>query len=109
MMRDIVDHHIANIPGARGLLENPSHPGRHKYLVRFADMEGRQYLARFHKQSRNLDQAALLEQIATRAKFLRPRLAASFRTVLPTAGYEEFAGFINRWTARTSPRLNSSP
>src|SRR3546814_18952284 len=61
MMRDIVDYHIANIPGARGLLENPAHPGRHQYLVRFADMEGRQYLARFHKQYSTPARAATLE------------------------------------------------
>jgi membrane peptidoglycan carboxypeptidase len=99
MMRDVVDYHIARIPGTQGLLDDPGHPARTAYLQTFADVEGRQYLARFLPDYRKLDRQAILARIAERAKFLRPRLAAAYRTVLPDASYEEFAAFINRWAA----------
>ncbi|EPR11246.1 hypothetical protein M527_03990 [Sphingobium indicum IP26] len=102
MMRDIVDYHIARIPGTAGILENPNHPARRDYLRRFIDLEGRQYLARFRPQYRELDQAAIMEHIAERAKYLRPRLAAAFRTVRPEGGFEQFSAFIHRW-AKSPP------
>ncbi len=97
MMRDIVDYQIARIPGTKGIMDDPNHPLRRVYLNRFADMEGRQYLWRFYPQYRNLDRAGILARIAERSKYLKPRLAASFRTVLPRAPYETFAAFIDRW------------
>lgn len=99
MMRDIVDYHIARIPGTKGILEKPDHPARMIYLRRFIDMEGRQFLARFLPDYRNLDRAGILRHIAERAKFVPARLAAAYRTVRPQAGFAEFSGFINRWAA----------
>lgn len=97
IMRDIVDYQIARIPGTKGILEDPSHPARKAYLRRFIDMEGRQYLARFLPEYRNLDRAGILKHVAERAKFLRPRLAAAYRTILPDADYPAFSAFIRRW------------
>lgn len=97
IMRDIVDYEIARLPGAKGIIDDPNHPLRRVYLTRFADKEGQQYLWRFYPQYKHLGREAILARIAERAKYLRPRLAASYRTVLPNAGYEEFAAFINRW------------
>jgi len=97
IMRDIEDYHIARIPGATGIFDNPDHPARKTYLRQFIDMEGRQYLARFLPDYRNLDRAGILAHIAERAKFLPPRLAAAYRTVRPQAPFTEFASFINRW------------
>lgn len=99
MMRDIVDYRVARIPGTKGILVNPAHPARKDYLRRFADMEGRQFLARFLPDYRKLDRQGILRHLAERARFLRPRLAAAYRTVLPDAGYRAFAEFINRWAA----------
>ncbi|WP_150295028.1 penicillin-binding transpeptidase domain-containing protein [Sphingobium estronivorans] len=99
MMRDIVDYHIARIPGTEGILENPDHPARREYLRRFIDMEGRQYLARFLPAYRDLGRAAILTHVAERAKYLRPRLAAAFRTVLPQGDFDQFSAFIRRWAA----------
>lgn len=101
IMRDIVDYQIARIPGTKGIVEDPSHPARQAYLRRFIDMEGRQYLARFLPEYRNLDQDGILKHVAERAKFLRPRLAAAYRTVLPDADYSAFSTFIRLWA--TSP------
>jgi membrane peptidoglycan carboxypeptidase len=97
VMRDIVDYQIAHIPDTNGLLDNSDQPMRKVYLKQFADQEGRQYLGRFYKQYKTLDRPAILAQVASRAKYSRPRLAASFRTVLPNADYPQFAGLISRW------------
>jgi membrane peptidoglycan carboxypeptidase len=97
VMRDIVDYHIAHIPDTDGLIANSDQPMRKIYLKQFADQEGRQYLGRFYKQYKTLDRPAILAQVADRAKYSRPRLAASFRTVLPDADYPQFAGLIGRW------------
>lgn len=102
MMRDIVDYHIARIPGTKGILEDPSHPARQDYLRRFIDMEGRQFLARFLPDYQSLDRPGILKHIAERAKFLRPRLAAAYRTVLPKSDYGQFSAFIRQW-ATTPP------
>lgn len=101
MMRDIVDYQIARIPDTSAILENPDQPARQTYLRRFIDMEGRQYLARFLPQYRDLDQAAIMNHVADRAKFLRSRLAAAFRTVRPDSDFEQFSAFIRQWA--TSP------
>lgn len=103
IMRDIVDYQIARIPGTQGILDDPSHPRRQDYLRRFADMEGRQYLAGFYGQYRGLEPASILQHVAERAKFLRPRLAAAYRTVLPEVRYQKFAGLINRWANTAVP------
>jgi len=98
MMRDIVDYHIGTINQTRGdIITDTSHPLRMVYLRRFADMEGQQYLRRFYGDYRGLPPHAILERIAARAKFLRPRLAAAYRTVLPRLTYEGFAGLINEY------------
>ncbi|WP_169802852.1 transglycosylase domain-containing protein [Sphingobium herbicidovorans] len=102
MMRDIVDYHLARIPGAAGIFERADHPRRDYYLRRFIDMEGRQYLARFRPQYRELDPTAIMSHVAERAKYLRPRLAAAFRTVRPDADFKQFSAFIRQW-AKTPP------
>jgi membrane peptidoglycan carboxypeptidase len=100
IMRDIVDYHIAHIPGTEGILDDPAHPARKEYLRRFIDMEGRQYLDRFLPDYRGLDRPGILRHIAERTKFVPSRLAAAYRTVRPKADYQAFAVFINRWSAR---------
>lgn len=99
IMRDIVDYHIAHIPGTEGILDDPAHPARKEYLRRFIDMEGRQYLDRFLPDYRGLDRPGILRHIAERTKFVPSRLAAAYRTVRPKADYQAFAVFINRWSA----------
>lgn len=99
IMRDIVNYHIARIPGTEGMLDDPAHPARKEYLRRFIDMEGRQYLDRFLPDYRGLDRPGILRHIAERAKFVPSRLSAAYRTVRPNADFQAFSAFINRWSA----------
>ncbi len=99
MMRDIVDYHIARLPGTEGILDDPAHPARKEYLRRFIDMEGRQFLDRFLPDYRGLDRPGILHHIAERAEFVPSRLAAAYRTVQPKADFQAFSAFINRWSA----------
>lgn len=99
IMRDIVDYHIAQIPGTEGILDDPGHPARKEYLRRFIDMEGRQFLDRFLPDYRKLDRPGILRHIAERAKFVPSRLSAAYRTVRPKADFQAFSAFINRWSA----------
>jgi membrane peptidoglycan carboxypeptidase len=48
LLQDVVAHHVANVPGVHGILDDPLHPLRRSYLERFADMEGRAFLSRFY-------------------------------------------------------------
>jgi membrane peptidoglycan carboxypeptidase len=51
LMRDVVRHVMARDEGAGGaLLDDASSPQRHAYLARFADMEGREFVARFYRK-----------------------------------------------------------
>jgi membrane peptidoglycan carboxypeptidase len=100
MMRDIVDYHVGTIRRSRGdVVGDVRHPLRPVYLRRFADVEGRQYLERFHNDYRGLPRHAILDRIAARARYMRPRLAAAYRTVLPRLTYEGFAYLVDRHAA----------
>jgi len=99
IMRDIVDYHIARIPGTEGIFDDPAHPARKEYLRRFIDMEGRQFLDRFLPDYRKLDRPGILRHIAERAKFVPSRLSAAYRTVRPKADFQAFSAFINQWSA----------
>src|SRR3546814_14026276 len=80
MMRDIVDHEIARITARKGdMIADVNHPQRMVYLRRFADMDGQQFLRQFHRAYRGLPPPATLKRVAERARYLRPRLAATYR------------------------------
>src|SRR3546814_20029239 len=67
------------------------------YLRRFADREGQQFLRQFHRDYRGLAPPAILKRVAERARYLRPRLAAAYRTILPSVTEPEFARLIDRF------------
>src|SRR3546814_16296785 len=94
------------------------------YLRRFADREGQHSLRQFPRDYRGLAPPAILKRVAERARYLRPRLAAAYRTILPSVTEPEFARLIDRFATdkpadaaamrklydrdRKSTRLNSS-
>lgn len=93
LMRDIVYHTLSALPGA-ALLEDPDDPRRREYLSRFADREGRELLAGFHRKYKGLSPA---ESEALLLQGVRPtprRLATVFRSLRPEADATEFAAFM---------------
>ena len=97
MMRDIVNHYIAEGPARKDdLMDDPRHPVRQTYLARFADQEGSAYLNRFWGDYQGLSPDAALEKLGGKLKGIPDRLAAAFRSVRPNASQAEMTRFIAR-------------
>ena len=95
LMRDIVYHTISELPTSSAtLLDDENDPKRKEYVARFADREGREFLARFYRKYQGKSpadaEALLLQGIHPTPR----RLATIFRTLEPQAGVEEFAAFL---------------
>src|SRR3546814_19604152 len=72
-------------------------PRRRVFRRRFADREGQLFLRQFHRDYRGLAPPAILKRVAERARYLRPRLAAAYRTIPPSVTEPEFARLIDRF------------
>lgn len=95
LMRDIVNHYIAEGPARKDdLLDDPRHPVRQMYLARFADQEGTEYLNRFWTEYRGLDPDKALEKLVGRMRPTPERLAAIFRIVRPNAAEADLRAFL---------------
>lgn len=97
LMRDIVRHTMFNMESSSAtLLEDRNDPRRREYLVRFADREGREYIARFyrkyHGQAPADAEARLLQGIRPTPR----RLGPIFRTLEPKGSLEQFRDFLRR-------------
>ncbi|KAF0101796.1 MAG: glycosyl transferase family protein [bacterium] len=97
LMRDIVRHFMYRDPkGAAQILDDPQDPRRAEYLRRFADKEGKSYLARFHKKYKGLKpeeaSGALLNHLTANPR----RLAAVHRYLEPQADVAAFSTFIRQ-------------
>jgi membrane peptidoglycan carboxypeptidase len=95
LMRDIVRHFMYRDPkGAAQILTDADDPRRDYYLKRFADKEGKAYLARFNKKYKGLKPeqatAALINHLTANPK----RLAAVFRYLDPKADISTFTQFL---------------
>lgn len=95
LMRDIVRHFMYRDPkGAAQILADEADPRRDVYLKRFADQEGKAYLARFNKKYKGLKPeeaaSALLNHLTANPK----RLAAVFRYLDPRADTARFTQFL---------------
>lgn len=101
LMRDIVNYRIYRLPGVTpGLFEDLDHPARQAYLSRFADMEGRLFLGRFHEKYRGQTSDRMLETLVQglRTRSAK-RLAVIYRSVRPQEGPDRFAAFLRAYPA----------
>lgn len=104
IMRDIVNHYIAEGPARKDdLLDDPRHPVRQMYLARFADQEGTEFLNRFWGEYRGLGPDQALDKLAKRVRPGAERLAAVFRSVRPNAGEAELTAFLDRYLPAGAP------
>jgi len=93
MMRDIVGYHLYNGPKASpGVLTNRQDPRRERYLVRFAEEEGKNFLASFYRVHKELTPAESIAKLVSRSAPTSSRLAAIHRSLWPDS---EFADLIN--------------
>lgn len=95
LMRDLVEHFIFRRPDVSpDLLENEDDPRRQAYLERFADLEGKEFLRRFHAKYEGLSAAAALDRLLE-GRAANPRqLAVIYRSIRPEASLEEFSAFL---------------
>ena len=98
LMRDVVRYYMFQLPGSSAqLLADADDPRRAEYLSRFADREGKDFLARFWNKYRgkNWDEVetALMQGVRIRAS----KVAAVHRTIYPDAPLAEFGKFLHKY------------
>ncbi len=95
LMRDLITHRMYQLPGLpTDILTDVEHPERKVYLERFAELEGRQYPARFHHKYKGLRTDEALALIAQEVRQTPRRLAAIHRLVKPWDGIDGFAAYL---------------
>jgi membrane peptidoglycan carboxypeptidase len=98
IMRDVVRYYMFQLPGSSAqLLADADDPRRAEYLSRFADREGKDFLARFWNKYRgkNWDeiQTALMQGVRVKGS----KIAAVHRTIYPDASIAEFGKFLHTY------------
>ena len=97
LMRDVVYHLGAQLPSASpGLLSDPADPARRDYLARFADREGSDFLARFHRQYKGKTPAQMEEQLLQNRRATPVRLASLQTALDPQGGAASLAALLQR-------------
>jgi membrane peptidoglycan carboxypeptidase len=95
LMRDIVQHFMYRVPGSGAwILEDLRAPERRSYLSRFADQEGREFIARFYRKYKGKGSESILETLLHGIQPVPKRLAVGFRSVKLDASFDEFAAFM---------------
>jgi membrane peptidoglycan carboxypeptidase len=95
LMRDVAKFYMFQTPGSSAsLLADADDPRRAGYLARFADKEGREYLARFYVKYKGKPDAELDRILLANIRSTPVRLAVIFRTVYPLASEEQFGAFL---------------
>ncbi len=98
LMRDLVRHLMFHEEGsAAAIRADRDDPKRLALLARFADKEGREYLARFYRDNQGLNADAwMAQQFKTRAPTFA-RLGSVFGALYPDADAIALAAFIVRY------------
>jgi len=95
LMRDVVRYYMFQLPGSSAkLLEDADDPRRAEYLARFADREGRDFLARFWNKYRGKAQDEIEPVLMQGVRPLASKIAAVHRTIHPEATLAQFSQFV---------------
>jgi hypothetical protein len=95
LMRDLVEHYRARLPGAEaGILDDTDQPLREEYLDRFADREGASFLRRFYREHHGENADQLLGSLTASMSPVPKRIAAIYRSTRPAAPFEAFDRFL---------------
>jgi membrane peptidoglycan carboxypeptidase len=96
LMRDVVRYYMFQLPGSSAaLLADSDDPRRAEYLARFADREGREFLAKFWNKYRGKSPAEAETLLMSSVRPAASKLAAVHRTVFPAATLAQFGAFLN--------------
>jgi membrane peptidoglycan carboxypeptidase len=97
LMRDIVHHVMARSEGeSAALIDDASNPLRQQYLSRFADKEGREFLARFYRKYAGLPAAQAEDRLVASTRPTPTRLAAALYALEPDADTQRLGAFIEQ-------------
>ena len=96
LMRDVVRHYQYKVVGASAeALEAQSAARRQEILSRFADKEGRQFMARFYKKYQGMTPQGAQELLVENLRPTPVRLATVFRSIEPNADLAHFSAFMH--------------
>ncbi|MFC5509872.1 transglycosylase domain-containing protein [Massilia jejuensis] len=96
MMRDVARYYMFQLPGSSAaLLADADDPRRAEYLARFADAEGKTFLAKFWNKYKGKTGAEAQALLLAGVRPAASKLAAVHRTIAPKATLQEFAAFID--------------
>ncbi len=97
LMREVVQHVQARDASERNaLFDDPQSTRRSDYLARFADKEGREFIARFYRRYAGKPAPEAEGLLAVSLRATPARLAAAFYGYWPDAAAEQLAAFIRR-------------
>ncbi|MEP6971613.1 MAG: transglycosylase domain-containing protein [Betaproteobacteria bacterium] len=103
LMRDLVRHLMFEEEGsAAALRADRDDPVRQALLARFADKEGREYLARFFREMQGLTPDELVAQLLKGHNLSHARLASVFGALYPKGDAIALAAFVLRYQPDTS-------
>jgi membrane peptidoglycan carboxypeptidase len=95
LMRDVAKFYMFQSPGSSAsLLADADDPRRAGYLARFADKEGKEFLARFYAKYKGKPPEELDKILLANIRSTPVRLAVIHRTVYPLASQAQFAAFL---------------
>jgi membrane peptidoglycan carboxypeptidase len=97
IMRDVVHHVMSQSAQANeALLDDADDPARKQYLARFADQEGREFLARFFRKYQGKSAGEAEALLLPQAKRNAARLAAAFFELEPQADAQDLGEFLTQ-------------
>ncbi|HEY9028877.1 MAG TPA: transglycosylase domain-containing protein, partial [Burkholderiaceae bacterium] len=97
LMRDIVHHVMARGEGeSAALIDDEDDPRREAYLSRFADREGREFVARFYRKYAGVAAQEAEDTMVRSAHPTPARLAAALYGLEPDASAQRLGEFIAR-------------
>ncbi len=104
LMRDIVHHFYFKRPGVtKNILHDERDPMRQEYLRRFADREGREYLAKFHTKYKGLDSGKALATLTHRVAQTPVKLTVAYRSARPEDSLDVFEEFLEEQLGAKAP------
>jgi membrane peptidoglycan carboxypeptidase len=96
LMRDVARYYMFQLPGSSAaLLADADDPRRAEYLARFADAEGKTFLAKFWNKYKGKTPAEAQALLIAGVRPMASKLAAVHRTIAPNATLKEFGAFID--------------
>lgn len=96
IMRDLVAYHLARVPHAQAMLQDPTNQHRREYLMRFANKEGREFLGHFYLRYRGMKPEQVLEVFLSKIRKSVKHLAAVHSVVRPEGDLAEFTQFVKK-------------